>query len=368
MESILVVSNKENEECSRNNPNKILIPKQHERSDMEIETSGWIRDEKSKDNSLVAEYYEDCRLVIEYSIPSILTLFSLNGIIFINALFIDMKNDSTSLAAWGLGFVTLNIASISFADGIADGMDSLVAQTYGKKDYNSCEVYLNLWRWWVLILSIPQLLVFINLESILLYFEQPENVARETWLFWIWSFPGVVFLNLFEWNRRYLSCWEVINPGTVISIVSITLQFLLLLLSSFYLEFGVLEVGISTGISWSSSFFMLEVYNWTRDNNFYNWKWKMISANMIELLPSFLDYAFPCLIILILFWWPQEMLVIYSGWIGVHELAVMAVLDSLLLFITDVFMSIGLAAVALIGNSLGANNPDKAKRFASNIK
>ena len=62
------------------------------------------------------------------------------------------------------------------------------------------------------------------------------------------------------------------------------------------------------------------------------------------------------------------MLVIYSGWIGVHELAVMAVLDSLLLFITDVFMSIGLAAVALIGNSLGANNPDKAKRFASNIK
>ena len=137
MDTIQISVVEESKWVNIDNPNRKLISIEFVRSDAGNDTYEGSDESKSRDN-IAFKYLSDFKLVIEYSIPSILTLFSLNGIIFMNTVFIGLKNDSTSLAAWGLGFVTLNIASISFAD----GMDSLVAQTYGRKDYYSCEIYL----------------------------------------------------------------------------------------------------------------------------------------------------------------------------------------------------------------------------------
>ena len=74
----------------------------------------------------------DLKTVFEYSIPNVINMFSLNGIIFFNAFFVGMSNDSIALASSCLGFGIINIVMISFSDGIADGMGSLVSKCYGK--------------------------------------------------------------------------------------------------------------------------------------------------------------------------------------------------------------------------------------------
>ena len=69
--------------------------------------------------------------------------------------------------------------------------------------------------------------------------------------------------------------------------------------------------------------------------------------------------------VLFISWLPQEILVIIAGMIGVHELAAMSILSSFLLFVTDIWLGVGISSSALVGNSLGKNKPNKAKRFSS---
>ena len=223
------------------------------------------------------------------------------------------------------------------------------------------ETYLNIWRWTVVLLAVPQGLIVIFLKSLLIWIGQPEDVATETWLFCILAFPGIVLLNLFEWNRRYLVWCELIL--NLISVCGFLLQLIMLCFCSIFLKWGVIEVGIATSVSCIVSFVVLEIYTWTLNDSLHQSKWRFVPSEMITHLPSFAGYALPCCFTLILFWWPQEILVVYAGWIGVHQLAVMAVFASLQLFIADIFLSIGLAAVALAGNNLGANKPHRAKTF-----
>ena len=229
------------------------------------------------------------------------------------------------------------------------------------KDFRAWETYLNIWRWTVVLLAVPQGLIIIFLKSLLIWIGQPEDVATETWLFCILSFPGIVLLNLFEWNRRYLVWCELIL--NLISVCGFLLQLIMLCFCSIFLKWGVIEVGIVTSVSCIVSFVVLEIYTWTLNDSLHQSRWRFVPSEMIRHLQSFAGYALPCCFTLILFWWPQEILVVYAGWIGVHQLAVMAVFASLQLFIADIFLSIGLAAVALAGNNLGANRPHRAKTF-----
>ena len=137
---------------------------------------------------------------------------------FMNTTFIGFTHNSVDLAACGLAFVTMNIISVSMADGISDGMDVLVSKAFGRDDIESCEIYLNLCRYTILLLAIPQAIITIFLNHILILFGQNEEVAYRAWTMCLFTFPGVVMMNLFECDRRYLACCELVNPGMYISI------------------------------------------------------------------------------------------------------------------------------------------------------
>ena len=96
-----------------------------------------------------------------------------SGILLLNYVFLGLKyTDPTPVAAWGLGFTSVNIISKYLSWGIWDGMDWLVSQAYGRKDFKQWELYLNLWRYSILLLSLFQVVIFIFLDQILITFGQ----------------------------------------------------------------------------------------------------------------------------------------------------------------------------------------------------
>jgi MATE family multidrug resistance protein len=64
-------------------------------------------------------------------------------------------------------------------------------------------------------------------------------------------------------------------------------------------------------------------------------------------------------------WWAFELLAIFTGLIGVNELAAEVVIINMISFIFMLPLGISYSASALTGNYLGEGKIDLAKRFAT---
>jgi MATE family multidrug resistance protein len=66
---------------------------------------------------------------------------------------------------------------------------------------------------------------------------------------------------------------------------------------------------------------------------------------------------------LIFEWWAYEILNIFCGWSGVNDQAVSVITISILSILFMFVLGIAYSSTSLIGNSLGANCPNNAKKY-----
>ena len=247
------------------------------------------------------------------AIPSVLMLFIVNGVIFFSNFFIGLKGDSITLTGCGLGAITINMVILSLDFGICDGMDALVSRAYGRRDFQSWEIYLNQWRYMILMLAIPQFLIILFLESIYDALGQPPKIAHSAWIFWIITFPGYILMNLFECNRRYLVWWEVYNAGTIINGITFALHIILLYITVIQFDLGIYGAGFSTTLIFTLDFVLFEIYRRFQVDEVHLSRWRLPSKLMLSHSYEFLHFAIPWSITIILSWWPIEILAIKSN-------------------------------------------------------
>lgn len=91
---------------------------------------------------------------------------------------IGMLNDTTILAATGIGYIILLIFALSTSMGLNTALETLVAQAYGADQLDLCGKYLNKQRF-ILVLWFMPLLFFLSYsESMLLWLGQDPEVSR----------------------------------------------------------------------------------------------------------------------------------------------------------------------------------------------
>jgi len=73
--------------------------------------------------------------VVVKAIPSSLSLLIQNAILFFNLLFLGVLDDSILMTGCSLGVVMINLIMLSVDSGLIGGIDTLVSQAYGQKDY-----------------------------------------------------------------------------------------------------------------------------------------------------------------------------------------------------------------------------------------
>ena len=94
-------------------------------------------------------------------IPSSLALLIEYWILAINLTFISVSSDTVTTSGCGLGNATINILVFSVGSGFWGGIDTLVSQAFGRKDYYLCGVYLNTSRIVTILLNLAQLIFII---------------------------------------------------------------------------------------------------------------------------------------------------------------------------------------------------------------
>ena len=301
--------------------------------------------------------------IIIKAIPSITMLMAINGIAMMNAYLVGYRGDEKMAAAVELGTITINILIIAIDFGIIDGMTVLVSRAYGRKDYETWEDYLNIWRYVLLILAFPQFLSLLFLDHVYGALKQPSEIAHSAWIFCIITFPGWILMNLYEWNRRYLVCCEVCSSGTAINIATFLLHMIILNILIFQFKIGIYGAGIATLFVYTLDFFLLEIFTLFQDEEVHKSRWRLPDFQMISNFKELLNYYILCSLITVLCWWPIQVNTIFAGMLGKAQLATNKILNKIFFLWTDFSLGIGYASIAVIGNSLGENNSMKAKVY-----
>jgi len=161
--------------------------------------------------------------------------------------------------------------------------------------------------------------------------------------------------------KRFLNCVNLSYIPMIATIVTTFIHPIWLMIFVGYLKWDIFGVALSSTITNGLQLAYVAVYASRRedikeaifmpDMDAFN-GWKM-----------YLKLAIPATLMLCGEWWYFELLTLTSGYLGVKEQAVMVILLNLLGFIWMVPMGFQEAFCTVIGNSMGENKPDLARKY-----
>mmetsp|Transcript_25016 Transcript_25016/g.28728 ORF Transcript_25016/g.28728 Transcript_25016/m.28728 type:complete len:178 (+) Transcript_25016:351-884(+) len=173
------------------------------------------------------------------------------------------------------------------------GIDTLVSQAFGRKDYYLCGVYLNTARLILVVLAVLQTLVLVNCRRIFELLEQPADSAEVAQQYILAVLPGL-FLNMqFECLRRFLLVQGVYNPILYILVGSLLLHMCSLYVYLILLDLRIVGVAVATATTYSINFIALTLYVHLKKNLVRRESWHCFDLNSVMQIPRYLRFGLP---------------------------------------------------------------------------
>ena len=297
-------------------------------------------------------------------VPSSISFLIEYGIMAINIIFISFLDDPILMSGCGLGSATVNLIVFSIWAGFWGGIDTLVSQAFGRKDYYLCGVYLNTARIVTIGLNVIQTLVLINSETIFILIGQQPEAAAIAHSYIMSVLPGLFMNTQFEWLRRFLLVQGIYNAIMYILAATIWIHVLLLYSLILVLDLKIVGVGIATAITYCLNLTFLTLYIHFKKNLIDRRSWHWFDINWIYKLTAYLKYAIPACSMIVIEWWAFEILILFSGYCGIKQLAALTIMLSVNTILFMFSLGISYSWTSLVGNSLGANLPNIARTYA----
>lgn len=282
----------------------------------------------------------------------------------INIIFIGRYDDPKLIAGIGIGTLYINATGYILGAGLIGGIDTLCSQTFGAKEYKLLGVFSNIAKLVILAFFILICLPFVYFSSNLLnmigQFEEVSLIASD---FARSMLPSIFFGLQYNCSLRYLQSMNIFLPGMFITLFTALLHPLWCHIFINYFEYGVIGAGISMGVTQLFNFIIVTVYihvkNPCPESNFF------INSDCFDsiLIFDYLKKAVPAAILFAADWIGIEALTFMSSYISEDSLAANVCLFN---FITLIFMlplGLSFASTTLVGNSIGAKDEEKAKRY-----
>lgn len=115
-----------------------------------------------------------------------------------------------------------------------------------------------------------------------------------------------------------------------------------------WLDYGIVGTGISNVITQSLTFLLLIFYTNTQEDIAKSIQWP--NEGVYDGLREYFAIGIPSTIMLCLDWWVWELLILISGYLGVHEQATNIVIMNIILIAYMITMGLEQAACTLIGH------------------
>ena len=330
-------------------------------SELELDSDFLNKEQNEEDHlSLASAILE----VIKRFLPSSLALLIEYSILVLNFTFIAINSDPITTSGCSLGNATINILVFSVGSGFWGGIDTLVSQAFGRKDYYLCGVYLNTSRVVTLALNCVQMILLLNSETLFIWLGQEQATASVAATYMIWILPGL-FINMqFECLRRFLLVQGIYKPIMFILSATWVVHIIGLYILIVLYDMKIYGVVISSTLTYLLNLVLLSLYVHCKEGLVPEESWHFFDSNCIQKIPEYLRYALPACLLNMVDWWAFETMVIVCGTISLKSLVSM----SIILTITTInFMfaqGISFSWTSLVGNNLGANLPNKARIYS----
>ena len=274
--------------------------------------------------------------------------------------YVGRLSDPLNIATLTLGTTTLNMFSISLAFGLNMGIDTLVTQHYGKKEFHSCSLILYRSIIFGFMICSLSLLLILNSEAILTLFSVEKVLAQNVEEYIKAGMIYIYAVTFFDQIRRFLTGQRIVKPQLYITITTSLLQILHCAL--FVHIFGLKGVIYSMTTTQILNIISLIIYIY-RSKCCVNTL--VLPTNEVFLqISQFLKYAISSTI---MFWmeaWSLQALNIICGSLGSDYSAANGISLNINLVFYTFASGIGAASCTLVGNSLGEKKGSQAKMFA----
>ena len=264
--------------------------------------------------------------------------------------------DPKYTGALGLG------SAISAFISFVSGMDTLIPQSFGKKDYSMCGVYMNRGIVIFTVIGIPLNIVVLFSTQILGALSVERSMAELAGLYAICLIPNMVLTTLTGPMTSFMSGQRVVIPNTIIGCSIAILQPFIVLLFVNWLNQGYLGVAYASGVSAALSLILSAVYIYKSD--------KFIKAiapwneEVFKGWKSFIGVCGHSGIMSCLAAWGYHIMSFFAGQLTTEEMAAHVALLNVLAWLYAFTVGFGNAATTLVGNKLGENNVPEAKAYA----
>ncbi|KAG8374799.1 hypothetical protein BUALT_Bualt10G0033200 [Buddleja alternifolia] len=268
------------------------------------------------------------------------------------------------LAGGALGFTFANVTGFSVLNGLCAAMEPICGQAFGANNFKLLHKTLVMATSLLLVVSIPIAFLWLNVDKILIHFDQQGDIATVAKRYLIYLIPDLVITSFLCPLKAYLSTQNITVPIMFSSTLAVALHVPISVLLS---RAKGLE-GISIAV-WITDFvvvILLGLYVLVAEKRKGGrWEggwWEQGIGEWIKLF----KLCGPCCLTTCLEWWCYEILVLLTGRLPnpkqlVGVLVIVLNFDYLLY---SVMLSLATCASIRVSNQLGANRPRNASRSA----
>ncbi|KAJ6829551.1 protein DETOXIFICATION 49 [Iris pallida] len=319
---------------------------------------------KPKPHTNISLAAVETRSILSISLPMVLTGLILYSRSMISMVFLGRLGD-LPLAGGALAIGFANITGYSVLSGLAMGMEPICGQAFGARRHSLLGLALQRTVLLLLSVSLPVALLWLNLRRILLFCGQADDITAVAQCYILYSLPDLLLNSFLHPIRIYLRSQSITMPLTYSAALA-----LLLHLPANYLLVSILQLGVR-GVALASVLTNLNLVLLLSAYVYFSGVYQRtggvaITAETFKGWRSLVNLALPSCISVCLEWWWYEIMILLCGLL-LNPRATVASMGVLIQTTSLIYIfpsSLGFGVSTRVGNELGANRPDGARRAA----
>ncbi|TYJ10438.1 hypothetical protein E1A91_A11G207900v1 [Gossypium mustelinum] len=308
----------------------------------------------------LSKVVEEIKQLYAIALPMIITGLLIYGKSAISMFFMG-KLGKEALAGGSLSIGIANITGYSVISGLAMGMEAISSQACGAKKWPLMGQTLQRTIAILTIACLPISVLWLNIESILLFCGQDPVISSVASTYLAFSLPDLLFQSLINPLRIYLRTQNIALPLMLTAAFSLALHAPINYILVHHLSLGI--QGIAVAVNLTDLNLLVTLLLYLCFSGICDKTWQGWSLECFDEWKPILCLAIPCCLSVCLEWWWYELMIVLSGlFINAPEaVATMGILIQAT-SLTYIFpSSLSLAVSTRVGNELGANQPSAAK-------
>lgn len=304
------------------------------------------------------------------SIRPLFTLAVPNACIYVLQNLVDMialffvghlENGASALAAVGLGTTWFNLTSYYIVLGLTLVIDTLVSQSFGKGDFHMCGVYYYRTALLVTLCCVPFILIILMCSSIMKMFGIEDALAEESGRYAAYLIPSLFASIHFEMVKRFLNAQQIVQPTTVVVVITTAFHVFLCYVFIHLLDFSYLGAALAKTGTCALSLVLIWAY--IAYSGCCAQTIVKVDREVFQDWSLVLQLALPSALLMCFDFWVYEIMNLMLARTSKNNLAANVGLSQVSSVLYMLPSGFGNAASTFVGNYIGAANVSGAKYY-----